>query len=605
MPQPRDAAERPAVGSARPVTASASVPGSRVEANELPPPAPAPQARVYGRPAAPAEPETGDDDQAGDFPDAPFAAQRAEAPFGVQQPESFAPQQAEPFAPQQAEPFAPQQPGSPYGSPQQDSPFGAPQQDSPFGGQQQDSPFGGPQQGEAPFGQQGNQVFGGQQADSPFAQRRGEDEEPSGGFQQDRFTPPGSYPAGSGFPQQPGAEENGQFDQRPGDGGPFGQRPGEGGPFGQRPGEGGPFGQRPGEGGPFGQRPGEGGPFGQRAEDGPGDGGPFGPRPGDGGPFGPRPGEMPRSGEGLMPGDGSRTDEGSENPRGGTYGGTYGQRAEENVDNEPSGGFAFPQRDGSPGTPGPFGDDASGGFGVNPQSPARASARASASARVSPPDAPPFPGSGGAPYSMPGSPQFPSSGGPAFGGGAGAPGPDQFSEHTTDLSGRGNSTYVPAPALPPMPGETPPGVYPGSPAARATVTPPGPEDTTSWPGPAEEQNRFDSFKAEEPAAPAPVKTNVKTIPVTLAVVLGATLLLGIVFGLVYLISGDDEFSVAQGECVTRTSENTPVKADCSTKGAFEVVSIAAAKEQCADQSQPYIVVPKDGGDQVLCLKPRA
>ena len=52
VPQPRDPAERPApaVGSARPVTASASVPSaSRVAPVELPPSA-ASQARVYGRP---------------------------------------------------------------------------------------------------------------------------------------------------------------------------------------------------------------------------------------------------------------------------------------------------------------------------------------------------------------------------------------------------------------------------------------------------------------------------------------------------------------------------------------------------------------------------
>ncbi|WP_433792888.1 LppU/SCO3897 family protein [Actinoplanes sp. CA-252034] len=228
----------------------------------------------------------------------------------------------------------------------------------------------------------------------------------------------------------------------------------------------------------------------------------------------------------------------------------------------------------------------------------------------------PFPGSGPA---MPGSPQFPgrfgASGDPSgppysefttdSAGRGPMPGgfPDQYNEHTTDVSGRGNSPYVPAPALPPMPGEQPGGgVYPGGPAARATVTPPGPEDTTSWPGPPEEQGKFDQFKADPPASsPAPSgKVNVRTIPVALAVVLGAALLLSLVFGLVYLISGDD-FSVSQGDCVKRNG-TTPVVAACTEPDTFQVVSIVTAKEQCGDVSQPYIVVPKDDGDQVLCLK---
>ncbi|MBB2944882.1 hypothetical protein FB565_004615 [Actinoplanes lutulentus] len=664
VPQPRDPGERPVVGSARPVTASASVPGSRVDAAELPPPAPAPQARVYGRPASapPAEPESDDDNRSdepsGGFPPAPFspaAPQRTES--------SFAPERTDtPFAPQRTEaPFQQDRGAQEYGTPDRSAQeYGAPDR----GAQEYGSPdrsgqeYGSSDRGAQEYGSSDRDgaSFGAQRADSPFAPQRADQDEQSGGFQQrgaeDRFTPPGGYPpAGQhnsggpgfpgaaprtdeepsggfasaplpqrGYPQQPAPEDNGHFGQRPGEG------PGAANPFGPRPGEApdaaNPFGARPGdapEANPFGPRPGEapaaGNPFGARPGDAP-EANPFGPRPGDApeaaDPFGPRPGDNSRPGDNPRPGDGQQSN-------------TYGQRAEENTDGEPSGGFGgvpFQQREGGFGT---------GDAGVNPQSPARASARASASARVAPPEAPgsgvpypdsgsvPFPGSGGSPYSMPGSPQFPSSGGPAFGN-PGSPvpgppyneftsnqnGPDQFNEHTTDMSGRGNSPYVPAPALPPMPGEAAPGVYPGSPAARATVTPPGPEDTTSWPGPEGDQSRFEQFKSDEPAAaPAPVKVNVRTVPVTLAVVLGAALLLGIVFGLVSLIAGDDEFSVAQGECVTRTADNAPVKADCSTAGAFEVVSIATAKEQCADQAQPYIVVPKDGGDQVLCLKPKA
>ncbi|WP_345528648.1 LppU/SCO3897 family protein [Actinoplanes utahensis] len=172
------------------------------------------------------------------------------------------------------------------------------------------------------------------------------------------------------------------------------------------------------------------------------------------------------------------------------------------------------------------------------------------------------------------------------------------------MSGRGNSPYVPAPALTPLPGEQPGGgLYPNSPAARATVTPPGPEDTTSWPGPAEEQGKFDQFKASsEPAAtPAPAKAHVRTVPVALAVVLGAAIILGMVFGLVWLIAGDDEFSVSEGQCVKRNG-STPLVADCKEADTFTVVSIQTEKSKCGDATQPYIVVPKDSGDQVLCLK---
>ena len=86
--------------------------------------------------------------------------------------------------------------------------------------------------------------------------------------------------------------------------------------------------------------------------------------------------------------------------------------------------------------------------------------------------------------------------------------PDQYGEHTTDISGRGrpgrpDQLYVPQPALPsmhaapphidgfPPSGQKPPsgiegdrprmgGVFPG-PTSRATVTPPpGPDETSSW-----------------------------------------------------------------------------------------------------------------------------
>ncbi|MBB4738205.1 hypothetical protein BJY16_001664 [Actinoplanes octamycinicus] len=228
-----------------------------------------------------------------------------------------------------------------------------------------------------------------------------------------------------------------------------------------------------------------------------------------------------------------------------------------------------------------------------------------------PPPSSSFPGGPATPNPF-GAPQ----GAPAWGdfaGGAPAapPGADHFNEHTTDVSGRGKSPFVPAPALPPMPGSDPFGNGPGSPmqgsdpfgngpGPQATVTPPSPEDTTSWPGPAD-QGKFDQFKAEEP--PAPAKPKVKTGPVALFVVLGAALLLAVVFGLTWLISsgGDDsDFKLGQGECV-KNGEKV-VKVACTEQGAYQVTQIADAKDQCADKAQPVIVA----GKKVYCLaKPTA
>ncbi|HWS39403.1 MAG TPA: hypothetical protein VN408_42495, partial [Actinoplanes sp.] len=387
------------------------------------------------------------------------------------------------------------------------------------------------------------------------------------------------------------------------------------------------------------------------------DGG-FGAPQNDGGfgapPFGAPP-QGDNNGYGAPQGDNGYGAPQSDNVYGAPQGdNVYGAPQGEN----PSGGFGLPQRnvDGEPQSGGfPAAPEAPGfgGFpppgdgnnpGVAPQSPARATARASASARVTPPEAP----GNGSPFAMPGSPQFPVPGsnavpgspqfpgsappfggpgdqggspfgapadapfgapadspfgspaGPPFDAGRGVPA-DQYNEHTTDVSGRGDSSFVPAPALSPMPGEQPgSGLYPGSPAARATVTPPGPEDTTSWPGPADEQSKFDQFKTETPA-PAPAKSNVRTIPVALAVVLGATILLAMVFGLVYLISGKDEFKVATGDCVKREG-TTPVVAACTEADTYTVTSVAASEKECESASQPYILVPKDSGNQVLCLK---
>ena len=250
-----------------------------------------------------------------------------------------------------------------------------------------------------------------------------------------------------------------------------------------------------------------------------------------------------------------------------------------------------------------------------PQSPGRVSGRATASARVTPPPAPAQPG-----------PPFTEFTDDVAGRGA-AKAPATYNENTTDIAHRSQSpdqAYVPAPALPSMHarpplenGFPPPpdadapdrrlgGVFPG-PASRSTVTPPpSPEGTTSWPTPGgSEQGRFDQFKPDTEAA-TPGTPHVRMLPVLLSVIIGAVLLVGLAIGIVWLISrGSDSsgFSVNAGDCVKRSGQEA-VKATCGDAGAFQVVSIADTKEQCADPGQPYVLNPtKDGKTQVLCLKP--
>jgi collagen type III alpha len=94
------------------------------------------------------------------------------------------------------------------------------------------------------------------------------------------------------------------------------------------------------------------------------------------------------------------------------------------------------------------------------------------------------------------------------------------------------------------------------------------------------------------------------LPILLAVVVGALLLLGIVFGIVYLVAGgsDKSLSVIQGECVKREGESA-VKAECSESGSYQVASIVPDKAQCADPGQPHVInKAADGKEQVLCLK---
>jgi collagen type III alpha len=275
----------------------------------------------------------------------------------------------------------------------------------------------------------------------------------------------------------------------------------------------------------------------------------------------------------------------------------------------------------------------------------RGTARATASARVAPPPPPSGPAQddrSGPPYN-----EFTTDVARRGRGNSSArPAPaDNYGENTTDMAGRGSGSdrpYVPAPALPslharpplvdgfPPPDSADPtrqsGVSPdrrlsssspgqaspsgAGPANRATVTPPGPDQTASWPGPAEEgtqagQGRFDAFKPDTATAAKPETPHVRMLPTLIGVILVAALVVGAAMGLVWLISrgSDSGFSANAGDCVKRSGENA-VKAHCGDSGTFVIVSNVDTKEQCPDPGQPYVLNPTDGGKtQVLCLKP--
>lgn len=150
-------------------------------------------------------------------------------------------------------------------------------------------------------------------------------------------------------------------------------------------------------------------------------------------------------------------------------------------------------------------------------------------------------------------------------------------------------------------------------ASRATVTPPpDPESTASWPGTADQetdQDRFNSFQPDQPATEVakPETPHVRMLPVLIGVILGAGLLVGLTFGITWLIArGSDSgnFSVSTGDCVKRSGTQA-VTAKCGDADAYEVTSIVNTKEECTDPGQPYVLNPtEDNKTQVLCLKRR-
>ncbi|MBQ1015585.1 hypothetical protein KBX53_32590, partial [Micromonospora sp. M51] len=126
-----------------------------------------------------------------------------------------------------------------------------------------------------------------------------------------------------------------------------------------------------------------------------------------------------------------------------------------------------------------------------------------------------------------------------------------------------------------------------------------------------DQGRFDAFKpdADEPKVEAPAP-KVRNGRVLAAVLIAAVLILAVPLGLLLLlgkVGGDDApaFDPAVGTCVKQSGEGGASAADCGEAGAFTIVSKVDAKEKCTDTTQPHVVLPGDGSNRVLCLKPAA
>ncbi|MDG4761031.1 hypothetical protein [Micromonospora sp. WMMD710] len=190
---------------------------------------------------------------------------------------------------------------------------------------------------------------------------------------------------------------------------------------------------------------------------------------------------------------------------------------------------------------------------------------------------------------------------------AGAERPDdRFGGSAAPAAGAATVNGAPSLGGPPFGGpDTEPAPDGGFPPA---FPPASQQPAPSW-GQEPEQGRFDAFKpdAEEPKVEAPTP-KVRNGRVLAAVLIAAVLILAVPLGLLMLLGkfgGGDEtpaFDPAVGTCVKKSGEGASA-ADCGEAGAFTIVSKVDAKEKCTDITQPHVVLPGDGTNRVLCLKP--
>ncbi|MGC4855998.1 LppU/SCO3897 family protein [Micromonospora sp. DT4] len=149
-----------------------------------------------------------------------------------------------------------------------------------------------------------------------------------------------------------------------------------------------------------------------------------------------------------------------------------------------------------------------------------------------------------------------------------------------------------------------------APGAQFPAFPP-PQPAPSWGQEAtgSDQGRFDAFKpdAEEPKSEPPTP-KVRNGRVLAAVLIAAVLILAVPLGLLMLLGkfgGADDapaFDPAVGTCVKQVGQGASA-VNCTEAGAFTIVSKVDAKDKCADPAQPHVVLPGEGTNRVLCLKP--
>jgi hypothetical protein len=76
-----------------------------------------------------------------------------------------------------------------------------------------------------------------------------------------------------------------------------------------------------------------------------------------------------------------------------------------------------------------------------------------------------------------------------------------------------------------------------------------------------------------------------------------------------LVLGGSRTTFAVGDCVKesptgKAGNSKAIKAGCSDTKAYRVINKVGDKSECADTSQPFVVVQTKGSkDQVLCLRP--
>jgi hypothetical protein len=88
----------------------------------------------------------------------------------------------------------------------------------------------------------------------------------------------------------------------------------------------------------------------------------------------------------------------------------------------------------------------------------------------------------------------------------------------------------------------------------------------------------------------------------IGLVAAAVLVLVAAVGVVAMNALSSSSSFAVGSCVKQSGKEAK-QVDCDEDGAFTVVSKETKREDCADASQPHVLIKRGGKNEVLCLAP--